>query len=62
MYFHVILKDKQTFDTIDYEYVTSAVVSGTNYVITYYDDATLTTPHTGTHVFANYYIYVIPAE
>lgn len=62
MYYHLILKDKRTFDTIDYNYCTSAVISGTNIVVTYYDDATLTTPHTGTYAFSNYYVYVVPAE
>jgi hypothetical protein len=62
MYFHLILKDKRTFDTVDFNFCTSVSVSGTDYSITYYDDSTLTTPHTATYVFANYYVYVVPVE
>lgn len=62
MYFHLILKDKKTFYTIDLPYTTALSVSGTNYSVTYYDDSDLTTSHTATYVFGNYYIYVVPAE
>lgn len=62
MYFHLILKDKQTFDTIDILYATAVSVSGTNYSVTYYTDSTLASTTTSTYVFANYYIYVVPSE
>lgn len=62
MYFHVIVKDRQTFDTNDYNYCTSLAISGTDVVVTYYDDATLTTPHTATFAFSNFYVYVVPND
>lgn len=62
MYFHLIIKDRATFDTIDLLYCTSLVVNGTNIVATYYDEPELQTQHTGTYVFANYYVYVVPND
>lgn len=62
MYFHLILKEKRTFNTIDIPICTAVSVVGTDYSITYYDDATLTTPHTATYAFGNYFVYVVPVE
>lgn len=62
MYFHLILKDKRTFNTIDVPICTAVSVSGTNYSITYYDDTSLLTPHTATYPFSNYFVYVVPVE
>lgn len=60
MYFHAIVKNKNTFDVVDHPYTTDVTISGTNIVVTYYATSALTTPLTATYAFANYYVYVIP--
>lgn len=63
-YVRCIIKDRETFDTVDYPYCYGISVSDPNqeYTVSYYTDSTMGTTASATYNFNNYYIYVVPAD
>lgn len=60
MYFHAIIKNKNTFDVADFPFCTGITISGTNIVVSHTSSADLSDVTTTSYAFATYYAYVIP--
>ncbi len=60
MYFHAIIRKKDSFDTVDFPYCTGVAMSGSNIVVTYANDNTLSPSLTANYPVTSYNVYVIP--
>lgn len=59
---HIIIRNADTFDTIDYPFGISVTLSGGSLTVTYYSDAAHTAPSaTATYSVDDYIVYVVPS-